>query len=40
MEGKVEGFLHTFLLVMVSLMFYNVLIRQFTPTPVQTWIGI
>ncbi len=40
MEGKVEGFLHTFLLVMLSLMFYNILVKGFTPTSVQSWIGI
>jgi hypothetical protein len=37
---EVEGFVHTMLMVLLSIAVYNVLVRQFTPTPIQTWIGI
>lgn len=40
MEGKVETFLHFFVMFILSAIFYNIVVRQFTPTPVQSWITI
>jgi hypothetical protein len=40
MEGKVEGFAHTFILVLVCLALYNLLVKDYVPTVVQNAIGI
>jgi hypothetical protein len=40
MEGEVKNFFHMFVMVMFAIAFYNVLVRQFTPTAIQTAIGI
>ena len=37
---KVQGFLRTFFIVIVCIALYKTVVQQFTPTTVQTWIGI
>ncbi len=40
MEGKIEGFAHTFLLVLACLALYNLLVKDFLPTTITQAIGV
>ena len=40
MEGKVEGFAHTFLLVLACIALYNLLVKDYLPVTIQNGIGL
>jgi hypothetical protein len=40
MESKIEGFLHTFLIVIACVALYNNFVKSFTPAPIVSLIGL
>jgi hypothetical protein len=40
MEGKVEGFFKSMVLVLACIAFYNIIVKSILPSPIVTAIGI